>query len=355
MQRLMVAALWLGSLLALPACHETPTASAAEPSAPVATPVRLTPVERGAIVRRIRVGGALHRKNEADLGFRTGGVVAQVLVEEGAHVRRGQLLARLEGADVSARLTHADAALAQAERDLTRTTKLRQSGASPELELQNADTGAALARATRAAAAVSVRDTALYAVDDGTIDRRFVEAGEVVAPGAPVFRLAGLSKGVVVSVALSDVDALGLQLGMPAEVVLDAAPERTLAAVISQVATVASPGTGTFDVEVKLQAPLATWLSGMTAKVIIARTTEAATHVPIAALAHADGKHVSVFSLYPDGTARKLETTLLRLSGERAVLEELPADVTDVVAEGGNALREGELVRVVALPNVGLR
>jgi len=275
-------------------------------------------------------------------------------VEEGARVRRGQLLARLEGADVSARLSHAEAALAQAERDLTRTAKLRESGASPELELQNADTGAALARANRAAAAVSVRDTALYAVDDGTIDRRFVQAGEVVAPGTPVFRLAGLSKGAVVTVALSDVDALGLRLGMPAEVVLDAAPERTLAATVSQVATVASPATGTFDVEVKLQAPIATWLSGMTAKVSIARTTENATHVPLAALARAEGKSVALFSLYPDGSARRLDATLLRLSGDRAVLEWLPSDVADVVAEGAGALHEGDPLRAVLVPGAGL-
>lgn len=355
MQRLLVAALALGSILGLPACQETPTASAAERAAPSATAVRLASVERGSIVRHVRVGGVLHRKNEADLGFRTGGVVAQLFVEEGTRVRRGQLLARLEGADVNARLTHAEATLTQAERDLARATKLRRSGASPEIEMQNADTGAALARANRAAAAVSVRDTALYAIDEGTIDRRFVQAGEVVAPGTPVFRLAGTSKGEVVTVALSDVDALGLQLGAAAEVVLDAAPQRTLAAVVSQVATVASPTTGTFDVEVKLLAPVEAWLSGMTAKVSIARTTEAATHVPIAALVRADGKLVRVFSLYPDGTARQLDATLLRLSGERAVLEALPSDVTEVIAEGANALQEGELVHVVAAPLAGLR
>src|SRR5262245_11963011 len=71
--------------------HGGPPAEATPPIA-----VRLAPVAAGPVDRPIRGTGTVRFKSEADLSFKVGGVVSAVLVEEGAKVRKGQVLARLD-------------------------------------------------------------------------------------------------------------------------------------------------------------------------------------------------------------------------------------------------------------------
>jgi len=111
--RSITTALVLGIAATLPACKAaTPEASAAElaPGAVAAEPavaVRLADVTRGPVARPVRGTGVLRLKSEVDLSFKVGGVVAAVLVEEGATVKKGQLLARLDPTEVDAALRQA--------------------------------------------------------------------------------------------------------------------------------------------------------------------------------------------------------------------------------------------------------
>ena len=56
-----------------------------------------------------RLSGVVRARVEADLGFRVGGKVAQRLADLGSHVRKGQVLARLDGEDYALALTAAEA------------------------------------------------------------------------------------------------------------------------------------------------------------------------------------------------------------------------------------------------------
>src|SRR4029079_11327613 len=124
-------------------------------------------------------------KSEADLSFKVGGIVAAVLVDEGAIVKRGQVLARLEPTGVHAANRQARAAAVKAERDLERVKRLYATGAVAVAEQENAETGVQLARAGAAAAAFNAKRAALVAPDDGRVDKRMIEPGEVAAPGRP--------------------------------------------------------------------------------------------------------------------------------------------------------------------------
>lgn len=334
--------LWL-VLVALAGCKQ---ASAAPESADPALHVRTAPVERSALARTVRVGGTLHHKSEANLAFNAPGVIARLYVEEGEHVRRGHVLATLDTTQLAANLTRAQASLVQAERDQVRAARLRDKGAATELDFEAADTGLALARANQKAAAFDVRRATIVAPDDGVIDRRLAEVGEVVAAGAPVYRLGGLSRGAVVQLALTDRDALDLTVGQSAQVTLDARPDRVYSAKVSQRATVASPSTGTFDVEVKLDAPDPDLLSGMTAKVTLSRPLPAGVHVPLVALVDADGSRGSVYVPDAASKVRRVPVRVLGLVADRVLVDELPGDVVQVVAEGAARLRDGETVVV---------
>jgi len=256
------------------------------------------------------------------------------------------VLARLDTTEVAAGVSQARQSAERAERDLARARHLRATGALAVSEEQNAETGANVARAVLAAQEFNARHAVIVAPDDGFIDRRLAAVGEVVAAGRPVFHLSGRSRGAVVRLGLVDRDALGLGVGASATVTLDARPDAALPAHVSQIATVASPGTGTYDVEVRLDKDPPGLLSGMTAKVVIDHQESPAAHVPLGSLVDESGRSAAVFTVR-GGKAVRLPVTVAFLYGDQAALSTPLDGVEQVVTDGATALADGAPVRLV--------
>ncbi|HKU40589.1 MAG TPA: efflux RND transporter periplasmic adaptor subunit [Polyangiales bacterium] len=333
-------------LLAAGGCKAVETARAVDQPQLEAIPVQLGDVAHGPQLRRVRASGTLHLKSEADLSFKVGGVVTRVLVDAGSRVRKGQLLATIDATEIEAAQRSAAQSALQAERDLARVSSLNESGAVGTVDVQKLQTALSVARASADAAQWNLQHTRLVAPDDGVIDRRLVEVGEIAAPGRPSFHLRGVSRGVIVRVALVDRDALALQRGDAARVTLDARPDRSFAARVSQIATSASPGTGTLEVELQLEAAEAGDLpSGLTAKVELSRAEQAFASVPLSALVDADGASAAVYVVHGD-RAKRVPVQVSFLDGDRAALAGELQSIERVVELGASRLEDGSRVRV---------
>jgi multidrug efflux system membrane fusion protein len=344
------ASLSLASLGLLSGCQGAEAdAHAAEPPqlAEGDTAVRLREVEAGPVARPIHGTGVVRLKSEADLSFKVGGVIAALHVEEGAQVRKGQVLATLDPTEVDAALRQAKEGATKADRDLSRVSRLTATGALPTANLEDAQTAAALSHAALTAAQFNAQRSQIIAPDDGRIDRRLAETGEVAAPGRPIFHLSGRSRGAVVKIGLTDRDAMRVREGDKATVICDARPEAPLTGTVSQIATVASPSSGTFDVEIRLTAPPAGMLSGLTAKVTIPHEEDAVAVVPVSALTRGLGNAAAVFTVV-DGRAKKVDVKIAFLTDERAALSvaTLPPG-SRVVVSGAAELQDGSRVRIV--------
>jgi len=325
-------------------CHPTRAQPRAEDDGRV--PVRVATVERGPVSRPVRAAGTVAAKDTRDLSFKVGGLVAEVRVREGAEVRRGQVLAALDPTELAAGVRQAREGLPKARRDRDRARLLRAGGAIALAQAEDAETGAAVAEAALAAAEFNLRHTVLSAPDDGWVDLRQVEPGEVVAPGKTVLRVSGRSRGFVVRAALPERDALGLEPGDPAQIRLDARPEEALAGRVTEMARAAARGTNTFQVELRLDRPPRGLLSGLGAKVEIARQVPAEGTVPLAALQDGDGARGAVYVI--DGQrAHRIPVRVAFLQGDRAVLAGGLEGVERVVAEGAAQLADGAAVKLV--------
>jgi RND family efflux transporter MFP subunit len=312
-----------------------------------AVAVRLSEIQRGPVERPVRAAGILGDGSAVTLSFKVGGVVTRVLVREGQHVKRGQLLAAIDPTEVEAGRSQADRAVEKAERDLERLRFLHASQSAPLADLQNAETGLSLARAAADAAAFNARHAAVLAPEDGVVDRRLVEVGEVVAPGHPAFSLSTARQRARVRVALADRDALDVSLNDEARVVFDARPEQTHRAHVTEIAGSASPGTGTFAVELTLDdAPQLALPAGLTAKVEIARVEASAVSVPLGAIVDGDGHEAAVYVLEGQ-RARRVPVSVRFLAGERAFLARGLEQAQAVVDQGAAQLTDGAAVRVV--------
>ncbi|MGC3997644.1 MAG: efflux RND transporter periplasmic adaptor subunit [Anaeromyxobacter sp.] len=325
------------------------SASRADQAAPAdpAIPVRALPLAGGPVDRPVRAAATVAPRDERALAFKVGGVVARVDVREGQRVRRGQVLALLDDTEVAAGAAQAREALAKAERDLVRARALAEADVVARATLEDAETGARVARAAADAAAFNLRRAALVAPDDGWAEARLAEPGEVVAAGQPIVRVSGRGQGWVVRASLPDRDVLGLRPGQPATVTVDARPGRAIAGTLAEIARSATRGTGTYEVEVRLDPAAAPdLLGGLTAKLEIPRTVDAPAAVPLAALVDADGATGAVFTV-EGGRARRVPVRIAFLQGDRAVLAERPSGISSVVVEGAARLADGAPVQVV--------
>jgi RND family efflux transporter MFP subunit len=299
---------------------------------------------RGAISHPIRTTGMTRATKELDLAFLVGGQVTWVGVDVGSSVTRGQVLARIDTTSFAAAAAQAKAATEKADRDLDRARALVRSGSVSTATLDDATTGESVAAAAQREADFALQHGVILAPDDGVIDARHVDPGEVVAVGSPAFRLSGRTQGVVVRVELGDRDVLGLEVGRPARVRLDASPEAPLDAHVSQIASAASPGTGTFAVDVHLDDhAAAAWRTGLTAKVEIERTYHPGAVLPIAALVPGEGSEAFVMTVRDD-VASKTPVHVLFFEGESVAVAEPLDGVAQVATEGALSLADGAAV-----------
>ncbi|MFQ5846545.1 MAG: HlyD family secretion protein [Candidatus Methylomirabilales bacterium] len=214
--------------------------------------------------------------DQAAVGAKIGGRIVHLPIHEGQALAAGQLIAELSSEQARAqleraehdlhmareqletaraRLLQAEADRERAEQDYLRYQELLADGAiaaqvvdqakaafraaraaqeaarrhieAAKARIQSAEAGQALAQA-------NVKDTRVMAPFSGTVLRKLVEGGEVVAAGTPLVTFVDLSK-LHVKVYLPERDIGKVKLGSPAQVYVDAFPKRFFDATVSEV------------------------------------------------------------------------------------------------------------------------
>jgi RND family efflux transporter MFP subunit len=148
--------------------------------------------------------GSIAAWQEASVGAEVAGLrLAEVAVNVGDRVRRGQVLAtfapetvQAELAQIRAALAEADALLADAKANAARARELDATGALSAQQInqfltaeRTAEARVAAQRAALQAQELRLRQTRVLAPDDGVISARSATVGAVVAPGTELFRL----------------------------------------------------------------------------------------------------------------------------------------------------------------------
>jgi HlyD family secretion protein len=321
--------------------------------------------------------GYVVARRKAVVSAKIQGRLAELKVEEGSRVREGQLLARLESADYEAQVSRAAAQLERARADLAETERqLRQAerltGESimsrDQLEaaqsrVRIAEAGVSQARADLAFAQASLRNTRILAPFTGTVVKKMAEVGESVAPIPPGVNISTSSGAIV---ALADLDTLEVETDVaesnvarlgpeqPAEVTVEAFPDRRYRAVLRQVIPTADRTKATVQVKVTILDKDQNLKPEMSAKVTFLEQAHAASAgaaeeapmvtVPAAALATRDGRPV-VFEV-ADGKARQRAVVTGPARQGQVVVQQGLSGTETLVARPPDTLRDGDAVRV---------
>lgn len=175
--------------------HET--APAAQPAPTVS--VQVVTAKESQSTSQNEVVGTIEAVQRATIAAKVTGTITEMPVVLGAMVKEGDLLIKLSAAEISARLSQAETAVAQAKRNLEREERLLSQNASTR-ETVNAMTDAyQLAKATQNEARTMLGYITLRAPFSGLISQKLANIGDMATVGAPLLILenTGIVQAVV--------------------------------------------------------------------------------------------------------------------------------------------------------------
>ncbi|MGJ7508928.1 efflux RND transporter periplasmic adaptor subunit [Variovorax sp. GT1P44] len=300
---------------------------------------------------------------EASVGSESSGLkLAEVRVNVGDVVKKGQVLATFTGDSVQADVAQARASLAEARAtaaDATgtaaRARTLQATGAMSQQQInqyqtaeQTAKARVEAAEAVLAAQQVRGRNTQVLAPDDGVISSRTATVGSVVNAGTELFRLIRQGR-LEWRAEVTSSELARIAVGTPAIVV--SASGAQVSGKVRSVAPTVDPQTRAALVYVDIPNVLQNTgiKAGMFARGDFQLGRTSAVTVPQASIVPRDGFN-HLLLLQPDNRVAQLKVETGRRVGDRVeITTPLPADAR-VVVQGAGFLNDGDLVRVVEPP-----
>lgn len=310
--------------------------------------VEVQPVSRKSLSEPIIASGVLSSKSEMKLAFKTGGMIRRVYVQEGQSVKEGQLLAELDLSEIDAQVRQAKLGLEKSERDLERVKKLYADEATTLTNVQDATTGFDVAKQSVQVAEFNQKLSRIYAPTSGRILRKISEQGELITPFSPAFILGTGESAYIVNVGLADRDVVKVKIGDIANVYLDAYPNETFMARITQIAQTVNPATGTFEAELQIQPNGRKLISGFVAKAEIStRKGASILAIPIEALVEADKNTAFVYSYNATNqSVSKIQVNIGSIFGNSVAIISGIREGTQIVTKGANFLSDKARVRI---------
>lgn len=294
----------------------------------------------------VEASGAIAPWQEAVIGAQVSGLqLADVRVNVGDQVRRGQVLARYDAALLQADDARLDAAWKQADANRVRALQLQGSGGISEQDVLQYVTQADMAKAQLQSTRLQVRYAVVTSPDDGVISSRSATVGTVSATGQELFRVIRQNRlewrGEMTASQL-----VRLAPGQPIEVIL---PDgKSAIAKVRQAAP-------SFDSQTRLGivyadiAPGSTARAGMYAQGKVTLAESPALVVPATSVVIRDGRSYAATLLAGD-RVRLQPVSVGRRQGDAVEIVSGLHAGEKIVAQGAGFLNDGDLVHVTAAP-----
>ena len=326
------------------------------PPPPPVRPVKIFTVEGtgGAALREFP--GAINASQRAELSFRVGGVLQEIMVREGELVEQGQLLARLDPTDFQIRVNDRMATYEAQRKNFERAEELIVDGNISKQDYDRVEANFRTAEANLKLAQQELAYTELKAPFAGSIGRRDVDNFEEVQAKQAIFQIQNVDRlDVAIDVPENLVrslrrgsDETGTEKArrVKATARFEGKPD-SFDLTFKEVATRADSSTQTFRVTYTMQQPESfTVLPGMTAEVVLDLTrvidTGSVKWVPTSAVVADSELDARVWVLDSQSmTVSPLEVKIGRMSGRNIEVIDGLEGGEEIVSVGAAYLAEG--------------
>ena len=213
---------------------------------------RLGKVERGSVKSTVSATGTLGAVRTVQVGTQVSGQIAALYVDFNDHVKKGQLIARIDPVlqqaavqDAQAGLAKAQAVYTQTQLDYERSKKLHDQQIATDAEYNVAQSSYAQAQASLTSAKINLERakqnlayTNIYSPIDGVVVERAMDVGQTVAASfsAPqLFVIANDLSRMQILASVDESDIGKIESGQPVTFTVQSFPERTFTGTVDQV------------------------------------------------------------------------------------------------------------------------
>lgn len=317
-------------------------------------------VTEGQATTVLTATGYIEAERKADLSPKITSRITELNVTEGTRVSKGEVIARLDSTDLDAQLAEAQAAWVNAQAELARQKAIFEQGLSTRSALDAAVASEAATRARVRYVEALLDYTIIRAPFAGVITAKRAFVGEAVSPfgsspsgggsGGAIATIVEFSS-LYVGADVNEANLSKLAKSQPAEISLDAVPDKTYHGRLRQIVPAADRQKATVRVKVEFLDADDRVLPDLSARVNFTaeptRGKEARSRVvvPKAALTTLEGR-TGVFRIV-DGRAKFTPVTAGGdVQGQVEITQGLQGGERLVSLAGGLVLRDGEKVRV---------
>jgi membrane fusion protein, multidrug efflux system len=212
--------------------------------------VNVLSVKREYINTDYIANGTFIPKQEMNQSSEISGRIVNVLVKEGSKVNAGQTLATIKRDAIEVDVNQAQNNLQNAIIDNQRYENAYKTGGVTKQQLDNSRLQLKNAQTSLKAQGVKVNDTSIRAGISGTINKKMVEPGTVVSPGAQMFEIVNINT-LKLSVLVDESQIGRIRLGQSVSITVSVLPEMSFTGTITFIAP-KSDASLNFPVEIEV-------------------------------------------------------------------------------------------------------
>jgi multidrug efflux system membrane fusion protein len=346
----VAAVVWVGSGYFLP--HESTESTAAITSQTAADkPFRVSVIEAQVVPhsRRLVLSGRTEADKKVNVSARANGIVTEIRVRRGDHVKKGDVIAILSDEARDAQVERAKALVEQKRRERQVREQLIEKGALPRLNILDLEAQEKAAVATLAQAEAERNRGVILAPWSGIVNAVPAELGQSMAGAVPantgseIAQILSLDP-IIAVVEVSERKLAGIKLGSPAEIRLTTG--ETAQGKVRFISKSASATTRTYRVDVEAANPENKMPDGITVEVAIALEPSPAVQVPRSALTFASGGELGVRVVRENNAVEFVAVTIVEDEQEHMWVSGIK-DRARVIVQGQDFVREGQVIEAV--------
>jgi HlyD family secretion protein len=265
---------------------------------------RLGTIDRGSVRSTVSATGTLQAVRTVEVGTQVSGQIAALYVDFNSHVKKGELIARIDPVlqeqavkDAQAGVARAEAVVTQTRLEYERSQKLHEQQIATDAEFNVAQSNYAVARANQTSALISLEKarqnlsyTNIYSPIDGEVVERAMDVGQTVAASlsAPkLFVIANDLSRMQILASVDESDIGKIVAGQPVTFTVQSFPDRQFTGTVEQVRLNSTTlnNVVSYTAVVSVSNADGKLLPGMTASVkLVTGTADSVLTVPAAAL-----------------------------------------------------------------------
>ena len=317
---------------------------AVAPSQSVTT-VKVTRFEPSPFRPKLSLRAHSESNRSVKLAARMTGQIGSVLVEEGAEVKKGQVICEIEAEEKFLMLAQSEAVLQEAEIAHSASLKLKTGGFQSELAIARSKAELETAKAQLKKSQMMIDYLKIAAPFDGVIERRSLEVGDYVGPGSICAVLVDFNPIKIIALA-NESEVKKVRAGATASISLMG--QESIDAIISYVAFEADSMTRSFRIEAVLENSLKEIRGGLSAVLTIELEEVIAHLIPSSSVLLDDNGELIVRTVDDNNSVLSFGVSILGETDHGIWVFGLP-QIPNVITVGQNYVVDTEKVSPVFL------